>query len=391
MFAYSLDTGRRTMVIDSGTGPRYLPTGHLVYAANGALFAVRFDPRTLGVAGPVIPLLEGVRDDFGLTHYAISATGSLAFIPGRVFGDVGPSDIAIFDRQASVDRLNLPVGRYESPRVSPDGKSIAFGIDDGREQSISIYPLAGGAPRRLTFDGNSRFPVWSPDGHRIAYQADRDGSRGIFAQDADGARPAVRLIRPDKNVVHIPDSWSPDGKHLLISEWAAPARMSLSVLSIDDQQVRAFDDVQSAYPINATFSPNGRWIAYQASVSGSQVFVRPFPPNPTKYQVTRTLTSSHHPVWTRDGRELLLVPGRNLFGTIAVTAEPSFTFSPIAPLPKAPFYEPGPWGVRSFDVLPDGRIVAPLSLTDGVAGDGPSRINVVLNWIAELTQRTASR
>ncbi len=50
-----------------------------------------------------------------------------------------------------------------------------------------IYDLSGAsAPRRLTFGGKNRFPIWSADGERVAFQSDREGDLGIFWQRADG-------------------------------------------------------------------------------------------------------------------------------------------------------------------------------------------------------------
>ena len=69
------------------------------------------------------------------------------------------------DRKGGVEALKLPPGRYDFPRVSPDGKRIAFETTDGKEAVVSIYELSGASSvRRLTFGGNNRFPIWSFDG-----------------------------------------------------------------------------------------------------------------------------------------------------------------------------------------------------------------------------------
>ena len=79
----------------------------------------------------------------------------------------------------------IPPGGYEYPRVSPDGTRVAFATA-GADQNVSIYDLGTkAAPRRLTFSGRNRFPVWSSDGRRIVFQSDREGDRGIFWQGAD--------------------------------------------------------------------------------------------------------------------------------------------------------------------------------------------------------------
>ena len=68
--------------------------------------------------------------------------------------------------------------------------------------------------RRLTFGGQNRFPIWSPDGQRVAFQSDREGDLGIFSQPADGNGPVERLTKAAKGDAHVPESWSPDGRHV---------------------------------------------------------------------------------------------------------------------------------------------------------------------------------
>jgi serine/threonine-protein kinase len=84
----SLKTGERKTVIDSGSDARYLPTGHIVYAINGVLFAAPFDLKHLATVGPGVPVLEGIRRatttpaGSAAAQFAVSKTGSLVYIPG---------------------------------------------------------------------------------------------------------------------------------------------------------------------------------------------------------------------------------------------------------------------------------------------------------------------
>src|SRR5205814_7052648 len=83
--------------------------------------------------------------------------------------------------------LPLPPGSFEHPRISPDGKQITYGTDDGKEAIVWVYDQSGtSAARRLTFEGRNKFPIWSADSRRIAFQSDREGDLGIFWQQADG-------------------------------------------------------------------------------------------------------------------------------------------------------------------------------------------------------------
>ncbi len=56
-----LETGNRTTILPGGADPRYLPTGHLVYAEENVLFAIPFDSGSLAVTGAPIPMVESVQ------------------------------------------------------------------------------------------------------------------------------------------------------------------------------------------------------------------------------------------------------------------------------------------------------------------------------------------
>jgi dipeptidyl aminopeptidase/acylaminoacyl peptidase len=354
------------------------------------LFAVRFDVRKVQVVGDPVPVIEGVRTDISTSHYAVAANGTLAYIPGRVLSGVRQQVLGLFDRNGAVERLNVPIAAYEAPRISPDGRSIAVGIDDGRDQNVWIYPVGAGASmRRLTFGGHNRLPVWSPDGRRVAFQSDRDQFAALYVQSADGNGQVERLTTPAQGEEHIPDSWSPDGTQLLY-EISKPPTTALHVYSLRTRESVQFDAVVSDDPINAVFSPDGRWIAYQSTEARPmQVFVQSFPATGAKFQLTRTTSSSHYPLWSRDGKELVFIPGRALFAAMRVTnTSPSFTVGDATPLPRSAFFEGGPAYVRSYDLAPDGRILAPLF--NGAAIDAMSsnlRMQVVTNWVTELNDR----
>ena len=148
------------------------------------------------------------------------------------------------------------------PRVSPDGRVLAVGLNTGRESDIWTYDLSEQTEiKKLTFGGNNRFPVWSGDGRRVTFQSGRDGDRAIFWQSADGASGAERLTKPAQGEEHIPESWSRDGKRLLFSVFK-DAKFSLWVWTLDGQSSAPFGNVLSNAPLSATFSPDGRWIAY---------------------------------------------------------------------------------------------------------------------------------
>jgi serine/threonine-protein kinase len=148
----SLKSSERKTLVSGGSDGRYLPTGHLVYALGGVLLAVPFDLRRLAVTGGPVPIVEGVkRSDgaSGIAHFSVSSTGFLVFVPGPASTFSALSDLALVDRNGAVQPLKLPPGPYEYPRLSPDGKRIAFVTDNGRTPSCGCLRRGGRTARRV--------------------------------------------------------------------------------------------------------------------------------------------------------------------------------------------------------------------------------------------------
>src|SRR4029077_16805938 len=81
----SVATGERRNLIQ-GTGPRYAPSGHLVYVQGGSLMAMPFDPQRLTDTGTPVPVVEGVLQSTssGAAECSGTPTGSLVYVSGAV-------------------------------------------------------------------------------------------------------------------------------------------------------------------------------------------------------------------------------------------------------------------------------------------------------------------
>jgi serine/threonine-protein kinase len=398
--AQSLKSSERKTLVSGGADARYVPSGHIVYALGGVLFAVPFDLRHLTVTGGPVPVVEGVKRSApvasGTAHFSISSTGSLAFVPGPVTtSSRGQNDLALIDRTGSAQPLKLPSAAYEYPRLSPDGKRIAVGSDDDKEAVVWIYDVSGATSiRRLTLGGRNRVPVWSADGEHVAFQSDREGDSAIWWQRADGTTAAERLTQPDKDTAHVPESWSPDGKTLLFSV-AKGSSYAVAALSFPDKKVTPFGGIQSRVPPAAAFSPDGKWVAYAANATASNnaqngLFVQPFPATGATYQIAR---NGIHPTWTPDGKELFYGPAAGQWVGVSVTTRPTFTFGNPVPMPGRSL-DRGPAFERSNDVTPDGKrflgvVAAGQSTASGNAA--APQIQIVLNWFEELRARVPTK
>ena len=253
---------------------------------------------------------------------------------------------------------------------------------------MSIYELSGAsAPRRLTFGGNNRFPVWSGN-LRVAFQSDREGDAAVWLQPVDGGT-AERLTTPGPDTVHVPESWSPDGTVLLFCA-TKNFMSSLWTLSLRDRTSTPFSEVRdSLLPTDAVFSPDGRWVAYRLGRRGEfegTTYVEPFPPTGTKHQIGR----GGRPLWSRDGKGLYFVPGPGRLMAVTVTTEPTFAVTNPVEVPRG-FGLASPATSRTFDNLPDGRIVGVGPTGQSQKGTAPMQIRVVVNWFEELKAKVPTR
>jgi dipeptidyl aminopeptidase/acylaminoacyl peptidase len=124
-----------------------------------------------------------------------------------------------FDELAKVERI----GGFD---LSPDGRWIAYAVgtpivaENRVSSAIWLAPAGEGAPRRLTTgDKRDSDPRFSPDGRRVAFLSNRDGSSQVWTVDLAGGEPAKATSFP----VDVSGfQFSPDGKWFLIASEAFP-------------------------------------------------------------------------------------------------------------------------------------------------------------------------
>ncbi|HUA62626.1 MAG TPA: protein kinase [Verrucomicrobiae bacterium] len=315
----TLADGRRKIVVRGGISARYLPTsdgvGYLVYLNRATLFAVPFDLAKLETRGTARPVLDDVAyyPATGAGQYDFSAAppGHGALVYRRNVGGAGfgLATLEWVDSTGKREALPIKPGSYRSPSISPDGKRIALVVRQDEDTDIWIYDPQRDAMTRLTFGGSDyRLPVWSRDGRYVVFDS---RGKGIFQARADGASQPQPLIESQDPL--LPSSFSPDGKRLTYSHYTGGSYQIWTVpLEDSEGRLKAGKPEQflksSFNDSNASFSPDGRWLAYASSESGSQeVFVRPFPPPSSgpggKWEVSNGYGSAPH--WSPNGHDLV--------------------------------------------------------------------------------------
>jgi eukaryotic-like serine/threonine-protein kinase len=378
--AQPVGAGERRNLIQGGMNPRYALSGHLVYTQGGSLMAVPFDPGRLAVTGTAVPVVEDVMQSpvSGAAQYSISATGSLAYIPGGV--QSAQLRLVWVNRNGAEQPLAVPARSYMLPRLSPDGRRVAVAITE-QETHIWLYDFAREAWTRLTFEGEANsVPVWTPDGKRIAFNSSKEGPLNIFWQLSDGSGGLERLTT--SQYLHSPESWSPDGQLLAFFEVNPATQRDIWVLRISDRKAQPFLRTQfdEAVP---QFSPDGRWLAYVSNETGRQeIYVQSYPGPGGKWQISTE--GGTEPVWNPNGRELFCRNGDKMMA-VDITTQPSFS----AGKPRMLFqgrYVPAPFPASNYDVSRDGQRFLMLKRVEQEQA-APTQINVVLNWFEELKQK----
>ena len=258
-------------MLEGGTYARYSPTGHLVAAWSGGLLGVPFDLSKLEVTGPTIPVLEGILLGSGyIPNYTFSEDGLLVFVQGATGGV--ERRIMTANLQGGSQLLLAKQEEFSQPQFSPDESQLALTIEKNGSSNIWISNLNDGRLRQLTFDGNNSHPIWTPDGKSLTYVSDRGGSRNVYQKLVDGAAQAEQLTTGDNP--KWPASWSPDGSVLAYHEEHPDSSLDIWLLKMNDRKPEPF--LQTRFnERQATFSPNGLWIAFVSDQSGQdEIHVR---------------------------------------------------------------------------------------------------------------------
>src|SRR5207302_6007320 len=104
--------------------------------------------------------------------------------------------------------------RPSNPKLSPDGRKLAL-IAGG---DLWVYDLEGRPPIKLTFGGNRYAPLWTPDGRRIAHEA----NSVVVAVPADVSGGAAEPMSPREGHYH-PHGWSADGRDIILAALPGPS------------------------------------------------------------------------------------------------------------------------------------------------------------------------
>jgi eukaryotic-like serine/threonine-protein kinase len=379
-YAGTLDGKEKKLLFRSRSNVVYAVAGYLLFIRDATLMAQPFDVKQLSVHGDAIPVADGVLENAAYSRSLVSVSDNGVLAYGGA-GKVEPSRLRWFDRTGKQVGVVGDAAMYTAPRLSPDGKKLAVTVGDPVRNTtdIWIYDLVNGNKTRLTFDPslNSQ-PVWSPDGSQIVFFSNRATSfPQLYRKASNGTGNDERLS--DLRTQDRPDDWSPDGKFIIYEPSTTVNALWILPMSGERKPSVFLSGESGAFPGEAHFSPDGKWLAYVEYGSGKRdVFITSFPGKAGKWQVS--VAGGRYPRWRGDGKEVFFL-ARNDTILMAADVDLSGSAPRIATARELfvvhPVYSPmsPEWG--AYDVAADGKRFL-------VDSDDqtffPEPINLILNW-----------
>ena len=366
----------------AGERARFLSSGHLALLRAGTLFVVPFDLDRLEVTSEPAPMVRGIRRlSSGHAGHAgqfdVSADGTLVYqLESSTARDL-PLVRAAENGGAEV--LWQTEDYLLEPDVAPDGRSLLVTRGAGSEWDVWRFDFESGTPTRMTFEpGSEGRTVWAPDSQRFVYTKTTDVGVGVFSLAVDGRGEPEAVLEPGRFWYPVARAWHPDGRRLLFS-----ARGGLHLLDLETGDVEAFFEHRQYSPFEATFSPNGRYVAYVSNEPGYIAIMLRATDGTGRWQITDRL--ARQPVWSADGTELFF---RTDDGLEKVTIDTSsvprwgrperlfdlFRGETMLSVDRSQFLD--------YDVTPDGRFVM-----NSRANDEPvnhTELHFVSGWSAEV-------
>jgi len=388
----TLTDRHRKNLLRGGTYGRYMAApggkGYLTYVSRGTLFAVPFDPVKLETLGSPVPVLQQISYSamFGSAKLGFSRSGTLVYRSSGI--DASRVIIQWMDADGKSQPLLDRPGLFGNPHFSPDGTRLAV-ANEGTKSGIWIYDLRRDTLSPLTGEQNGTNPAWTPDGRYIVYQS----AHGISLARSDGGGAPELLAQSEES--RFPAAFSPDGKTLAFYQpgergfelWTLPVEREGEKMRSGKAEL--FQSTSFGHR-GATFSADGRWLAYSSNESGnSQVYVRAFPDKGGHWQISSAGGTT--PIFSRNGRDLFFFDPTDNRIMMASYSANGDTF--VAEKPRV-------WSGQSvvalalngtvgaqYDVAPDGKRLAIATSAGGSTQQDAGHVIFLENFIDELQRR----
>ena len=322
-----------------------------------------FDPATGTRTGAAVAVVDDVlvSQTGGFAMAAVSSRGSRS--PTSRSRSATPS--------GSSSGSTAPAGRprpsasaaASSPPASPPttGRSRS----PSRERAATSGPTTSSGPTlsRLTSGEGTEFdPVWSRDGRELFYVLDGRLSSSTGSRSGRPTRDGRSGTSPRRSTRSASPSPPTAGR--------SPTRVSATqtgqrpLLPADRRHLAGAADPRHARDeSNVSFSPDGRWVAYQSNETGrSEVYAEPFPGPGERVQVSSD--GGTDPLWARRRRDLLPARRRAAASSRPGSRPRRGSTRPV-PLFRFPIVPGTDHDSQTYDVTADGKRILAVTIPEG--------------------------
>jgi eukaryotic-like serine/threonine-protein kinase len=360
------------LIVKTNTNAAYAD-GFLFFKRDNNLLAQKFDPEKLTLTGEPVAVMSQFAYIPRIAKAVFAVSDSHLIAQKKTEPPV--TRLTWFDRKGNNLGTVGDPGVYANVAIAPNGQSVAVNKTEASNQNTDVwtYNFENGTAKRLTFDpAIDAYPVWSPDGSRIAFSTTRQHIFDIYVKTTDGALQEQPLFHTDTD--KFANSWSSDGKYLLYLQ-----DTDLWYLTFPDLKTTLFLKGSPTVK-NGDFSPDGKYVAYASNETGHfEVYVTTFPDAHSKWQVSNA--GGDQPRWRKDSKELYYIAADGKLMAVSLKPGPAFDFSAPQVLFETDASDPIATSEHiTYDVSRDGRFLVNTRQKRTTVDP----ISVVLHWDASL-------
>ena len=367
LFVFDLESKEIKALERQGTNPRYLPTGHVLFAQTDRVFVAPFDADELRITGQASPVLERAWVDQGEVQADIAENGTVVYLPNSRGETQALVAVNINGRIEELVPEGLPFASINDPRISPDGRRVMLSVDTG---AIWMLDLDTQTPTLMTEEGF--YPQWSPDGRELIFGSTRNKTFDIYRRPVDLSRPEEVVLDLENNLRA--GDWTRQGT-VVIREEIPGKGMDLRVWPDPDDPeslVSLLDGPDDE--LAPIVSRDGKWLAYVSNYSGiDEVYVTAFPEPEARHKIS--MKGGHSPTWAPDGKTLYYFQSNQMIA-ISIETDPRFRVTGREELFDGEYVHYR-WS-RQYDIHPNGDSFVMIK--------NPPRgnVEVITRWFDEL-------
>jgi serine/threonine protein kinase len=378
VMAGSLDGKIDEEIVQSPAAAEYV-AGHLLYLRDSDLMAKPFNDEKLALSGDETKLADDLLIITGAARGVFSASGRiLAFQRGKA---ETLSELEWLDRNGHRVGVLGDVASYYSLAISPDGSRVAVPVTDTTTgtHELWIYDVERDLRSRVTFDpGEDLAPMWSPDGSRVYFTSNRDGSLKVYRLTLRESEAPELVYGSERSV--FASAISPDGQRLLLVTKGENTANDLLIFDLERGGEPGIFRATQFDEEHAVFSPGGRWVAYSSNESGRpEIYVTTSSGHGRPRQLSTD--GGIWPKWIAATSEIVYQDGEGRIVTVHVRTDeeaieigaPTILFDGFA----------GTKLYQVFDVAPDGSRILHRAFFEEELPDPPT---VVVNWLPDGEQ-----